>query len=314
LFAGGAAQLYTPRILGVAAPQKAIAGTTLQIPYQVAGIGSVEYDFRTRDGLQLAAGLANQSGVLNLQIPRDGSGTPYTLRLRMRNAFLGAEGSAVIGAIVQKTVMAKPATAPGAVIKNLSVTPSPVVAGKTLDVRYATEAQSGDVYLLDAAGTTWAHAPLSLGGSTNLAVPQAAAGRDMRVVLHAQRAGQHAESSVAVSVMPSQQPVAQVNAPQPAPKATTAAPASAPELSLSSQVVSPGDTVTASISGVHGDVRITLMGANGATLAQGDADEDSGVTLNAPNVSTPTTFYVVATLTNGVSQQSIVKRLVVTPR
>jgi hypothetical protein len=57
-----------------------------------------------------------------------------------------------------------------------------------------------------------------------------------------------------------------------------------------------------------------LMSSGGATLAQGDAEDGTGVTLNAPNVSTPTTFFVVATLTNGVAQQSIVKRLVVTPR
>jgi hypothetical protein len=49
-------------------------------------------------------------------------------------------------------------------------------------------------------------------------------------------------------------------------------------------------------------------------MAEGDADEGQGVTLNAPNVTVPTNFYVVATLTNGVSQQSIMKRLVVTPR
>lgn len=311
LFAGGAAQLYTPRILDVAAPQRAVAGTTLQVPYQVAGVGSVEYDFRTRDGLQIAAGLTSQSGVLNLRIPRDGAGAPYTLRLRMRNAFMRAQDSATIGTIVPVTVKAKPVTTPGALIKNLAVTPSPVLAGKLLTVRYAAEAQSGDIFLVDAGGTTWAHAGLSMLGSTRLQVPQAAAGRDMRVVLHAQRGKEHAESSVAVSVLPSQTADAPTVQQQKAPHTT--APAAA-ALSLSSQVVSPGDTVTASISGVHGDVRITLMGANGATLAQGDADETNGVTLTAPNVTSPTTFYVVATLTNGVSQQSIVKRLVVTPR
>lgn len=313
LCAGGAAQLCTPRILDVSAPQKALAGTMLQVPYQVSGLGSVEYDFRTKEGLQLAAGLSSQSGVLDLRIPRNGEGAPYTLHLRMRNAFLYAEDSATIGAIVPVTVKSKTPTAPGALIKNLAVTPSPVSAGKMIVVRYATEAQSGDVYLLDASGATWAHAPMSLLGTTRLTVPQAAAGRDMRVVLHAQREKEHAESSVAVSVMPSQVTVAQA-ASHYTPRATPTKSLVAPALTLSDQVVSPGDTVTASISGIHGDVRVTLMGSNGATLAQGDADESNGVTLTAPNVSTPTTFYVVATLTSGVSQQTIVRRLVVTPR
>lgn len=313
LFAGGAAQLCTPRILDVMAPQKALAGTLLQVPYQVSGIGSVEYDFRTRDGLQLSAGLASQSGVLNLRIPRDGAGSPYTLRLGMRNTFLRAEDIATIGAIVPVTVKAKPVSAPGAVIKHLAVTPSPVLAGKSLTVRYAADATSGDIFLVDANGSTWAHSHLSLLGWTRLQVPQAAAGRDMRVVLHAQRGKEHAESSVAISVLPAETDVAQ-SVPQLRKRPTPRTAPAAAALGLSSQVVSPGDTVTASISGVRGDVRITLMGGNGATLAQGDADDTNGVTLTAPNVSIPTTFYVVATFTNGVSQQSIVKRLVVTPR
>lgn len=319
LCAGGAVQLSAPRILGVEAPPKALAGAILQVPYQVSGLGSVEYDVRTKDGLQLAAGIGSASGVLSVRIPANGAGAPYTLHVRMRNAVARVEASSTIAAVVPTTAAVKPSPVPGALIQSLTAAPTPVVAGKTLAVRYVTQASSGDVFLVDADGTTWAHAPLSLYGSTSLTVPQSAAGREMRVILHAQRAAAHSEASVGVTVMPSTKVVAQHPAasdtsgtnPKPAP---TTAPV-APALALSSQVVAPGDTVTATISGVRGDVRITLMSAGGETLAQGDADEDSGgVTLTAPSVTTPTTFFVVASLTSGVSQQSIVKRLVVTPR
>ena len=314
LAAAAATQFAQPRVLAVEAPQKALAGSTIRVPYQVSGIGSVEYDFDTRDGLQLSAGLSSQSDVLKLQIPQDGVGAPYTLHLRMRNAFTKAESAATIAAVIPPKPRKPATTAPAPLINNLAVSPSPAVAGSTLLVRYSTNAQSGDVWLLDSTGATWAHQPLSPSGSTQLPVPQAAAGREMRVVLHAQRAAAHAQSSVDVAVMPSQNVVAQTSATaQPAPEAKPA-PAAGAELKLSSQVVSAGDTVTVSVSGVSGDVRVTLMNANGGTMAEGDADEDQGVTLNAPNVTTPTTFYVVATLTSGVSQQSIVKRLYVTPR
>ncbi len=112
--------------------------------------------------------------------------------------------------------------------------------------------------------------------------------------------------------MPAQQVADQAT--QPARTAKPVASAATAQLSLSSQVVSPGDTVVANVTGVSGDVRITMMTAAGATVAQGDAGDSGGVTLTAPNVSTPTTFFVVATLTNGIAQQSVVKRLVVTPR
>lgn len=304
-----AAGVSRPRILDVVAPQKAAAGSVVRVPYQVSGIGSVEYDFDTRDGLQLAAGLTSQSGVLKLQIPHDGIGAPYTLHVRIRNMLASDERAKTIAAVAAP----KPKTAAppdGALIDALAVTPSPAQAGGPLVVRYATKAQSGDVWLLDAAGTTWAHSPLSHSGSTQLVIPKAAAGREMRVVLHAQRANAHAESSVGIAVLPSAQAVAKIA--QPAkPKQSQVA---APELSVSPQVVSAGDTVTAAVSGVHGDVRITLMNANGATLSEGDVGEGGAVTLNAPNVGTPTAFFVVATFTSGVSQQSVMKRLTVTPR
>jgi len=313
LLVAAAVQVGQPRILGVAAPQKAIAGSTVRVPFQVSGVGTVEYDFDTRDGLQLAAGLSSRSDVLKLQIPQDGVGAPYVLHVRMRNAFMRDERTESIAAIAAPKPK-KPAPAPaGALIDNLAVAPSPAIAGKTIAVRYATKSPSGDVWLLDAAGATWAHAPLSPYGSTQIAIPSAAAGKEMRVVLHAQRGTQHAESSVDVTVMPSKQIVAQASQPAPAAKPVSHAAAGA-QLQLSSQVVSAGDTVTANISGVHGDVRVSLMNSNGGTMAEGDADEGQGVTLRAPDVTAPTTFYVVATLTSGVSQQSIVKRLYVTPR
>lgn len=314
LLVAGAVQVGLPRVIDVAAPQKAMAGSTVRVPYQVSGVGTVEYDFDTRDGLQLAAGLSSRSDVLKLQIPQDGVGAPYVLHVRMRNAFARDERTESIAAIAAPKPKKAAAPLPtGALIENLAVSPSPALAGKTVAVRYATKAQAGDVWLLDGSGATWAHAPLSLYGSTQLTIPPAAAGKEMRVVLHAQRAGQHAESSVDVAVMPPQQVTAQASAPAPARKPASH-PASNAQLQLSSQVVSAGDTVTVNVTGVNGDVRVALMNANGGTMAEGDADEGQGVTLNAPNVSTPTTFYVVATLTSGVSQQSIVKRLVVTPR
>lgn len=315
VLSAGAYALAQPHILDVAAPQKALAGSMLSVPYQVSGIGSVEYDFQTRDGLQLAAGLSSQSGVLRLEIPHDSTGAPYTLHLRMRNAFMRDERSRTISPVAPKALPRKPDAAPPASISELSVSPSPVKAGQTISVRYAANAQSGDVWLVDGAGATWAHGDLSQAGVTQFAVPAAAAGKDLRVVVHAQRGNGHAESSVGLTVLPSST-LAQAPQSPPAPPAPQAsqAPSISPELRLSSQVVSAGDSVTAQVAGVRGDVRISMMSSTGSTVAEGDVGEGGALSLNAPDVRVPTTFFVVATLTNGVAQQSIMKRLVVTPR
>jgi hypothetical protein len=314
LAAALAIDLCAPRVLAVAAPAKAVPGTTVRVPFQASGAGTVEYDFATRDGVQLAAGLAAHSGVLRLPIPSTGSGAPYTLHVRMRNLFASTERTATIAAAaVQRKAHAAPrfdGGAPGALIGDLSVAPSPVRAGNLVTVKYATQAQSGDVWLVGMDGRTWARAPLSVSGLTQLSVPQPAAGHDMRIVLHAQRGTSHAESSVALSVLPNDSSAA---ASPPPPPAQSTPPQ--PTVTLDSQVVSPGDSVVVRVSGTHGDVKITVMTAAGSTVEQGSVSaEDGAISITAPSVSSVTPFYVVATYTVGVSQQSIVRRLVVTPR
>jgi hypothetical protein len=290
----------------------------VQVPFQVSGIGSVQYDLSTKDGLRLAAGLASRSDVLKLPIPARGAGAPYTLHVRMRNAFFKSEQTSTILAVVPQTVPAprSKVAAPDAatLIGDLAVSPVPVRAGGMLKVKYTTQAQSGDVWLIGMDGRTWARAPLSQTGLTELSVPQPAAGHDMRIVLHAQRGALHAESSVGLTVLPSVA-VASGGSAAGTP-ASTAPPAhSTPTLSLDSQVVSPGDNVIVRVSGTHGDVKIVVMNAAGSTVEQGSvSQEDGAISIAAPTVNAVTTFYVVATFTVGVSEQSIVRRLVVTPR
>ena len=86
-------------------------------------------------------------------------------------------------------------------------------------------------------------------------------------------------------------------------------------LVLSASSVAPGDDVTVTLKGNHGDSRISLTDAAGNTVEQGDvpAGQDA-VTLSAPSVKTATTYYVVANISSGVSEQSLVQKLIVTPR
>jgi hypothetical protein len=315
-----AIDLSLPRVLAIAAPTKALAGTSVQVPFQVSGVGSIEYDWATRDGLQLAAGLASRSDVLKLPVPAHGDGAPYTLHVRMRNPFFNAEQSATVAVTMPRRLpTARPrAVQPDAatLINDLTVSPSPVHAGDMVSIKYVTQAQSGDVWLVGMDGRTWARAPLSTSGVTELSVPQPTAGHDMRVVLHAQRGKTHAESSVGLTVLPSAAVASDGGAGGSA-AAPQAKPASAvaPTLTLDSTVVSPGDNVVVRVSGTHGDVKITVMSAAGSTVEQGSvSQEDGAISITAPTVSSVTTFYVVATFTAGVSEQSIVRRLVVTPR
>jgi hypothetical protein len=137
----------------------------------------------------------------------------------------------------------------------------------------------------------------------------------MRVVLHAQRDKAHAESSVALTVLPSATVVSSGAPAAPAQEPQATKPAATATMTLDSQVVSPGDNVIVRVSGTHGDVKIVVMNAAGSMVEQGSvSQEDGAISITAPTVNAVTTFYVVATFTAGVSEQSIVRRLVVTPR
>lgn len=305
----GATELCVPRILGVEVPSKALAGSKVDVPLQVSGVGTIAYDFSTRDGVQLAAGLVERSSVIRLSVPDRGAGAPYALHVRMRNAFGSAQAASTIAAIVPATPRPKAAAA-APQIAEVSVHPSTVQAGQKIMVQYATNVRTGDVWLVDMNGRTWAAGPLTSAGATTLNVPGSAAGREMRVVVHAQSGKQHAQSAVGVTVLP--QVVAAAPPPDPAADKPQVA---QPQILLSSPVVSPGDSVTVRVSGMQGDVRVTLMSESGATLEQGEtSQDDGGVSITAPSVSAVTAFYVVASFSDGTAEQSIVHRLMVTPR
>lgn len=82
---------------------------------------------------------------------------------------------------------------------------------------------------------------------------------------------------------------------------------------LSSSVVAGGDNVTVRVSGMHGDVRITLVDRTGTTVAEGDGSQGA-MAISAPVVQSVTKYFVVATFTDGAAEQSVLKTLTVTPR
>jgi hypothetical protein len=137
-------------------------------------------------------------------------------------------------------------------------------------------------------------------GETSLKVPQAAAGRKMRAVLHARNAQGDTVASIGVTVLPGD-------------LATDVA--AQPTLKLSTQNASPGDVISVIIEGNHGDARITLNDGTGTSIEQGNMlAGESAIVLTAPNTTTPKTYYVIANVTQGVGEQMLVKKLTVTPR
>jgi hypothetical protein len=315
LVLAGATGFIAPRVAPLDAPERVFAGSTMAIPYEASGYGSVEYSLTNRNRVQLYAGIASTpSGVLHFALPPRPGDSPYTVHVRMSSPFGFSERVATISAVAAP---AKPQAKPVDVrplIDELRVEPSPVHAGGTLTVSYGARATSGDISLVDALGATWASAPFSAAGTSVMHVPPAAAGRTMRVVLHVHRGAQEAQSSVEAMVLAAHEidPAIATNKPAEDTPAASAPPA-AFSIDLSSTVVSGGDTVTVRVHGGRDNVRIKLVDATGATVAEGDGSSGM-LSLAAPVVQTPSRFYVVATVNQGVSEQSALKTLTVTPR
>lgn len=310
--------VMAPRIAPLSAPQRVFAGTAMTIPYEASGYGSVEYSLTNRNNVQLSAGIApTSSGVLRFSLPATPDDSPYTLRVRLRSPFASVEQVATIAAVPAQQTQSHPPRALDSrpLIEELRIGQSAVHAGAPLTVSYAAHAIGGDISLVDALGATWARAPFLPSGVSVITVPAAAAGRTMRVVLHVRRGQQQAQSSVEAVVLASDivKPIAAANRPAyDSPAAPPPAPA-AFGIELSSTVVSAGDSVTVRVTGGHDNVRIKLVDSSGATVAEGDGSSGT-LSLAAPVVHTPSRFFVIATVNQGVSEQSALKSITVTPR
>lgn len=302
--AAGSAAAFSPRIDALLAPERALAGSALDIPFLTSGTGDVDYTVNDRNGLPLGAGIITaNSGTIHVTLPKDPAAAPFVLRVTKHTLFAQTERVARIDAAIPAP--SRPHEAP--LLGSISVNPPFVEAGKTLTVSYAAYTRTGTVYLVDNGGRTWAKAPLAHAGETSFVVPLQASGRAMRAVVHAQAGKRDAEQSAQFLVTPASATVDPQTVAEP-----TAAPPAAPSVTLSSDRVAGGETVTVRVANANGDARVVLTDARGTTVASGDAS-DGAIAIAAPSVSTASTYYVVTTLNSGTTEQTVVRKLIVEP-
>ncbi len=295
-----AAGLSTPRLALLAAPRRTFAGTAIDVPYAFGGWAAMQYALQTPDGRQLAAGMTGaHEGTLQFTVPSS-AGNDVVLSVNVTGLFGHTSTTRTIAIAPQ--VQHRAARSPLVPrITAFAVSPN-VRAGDTLRVNYITNARDGEVWLIDDTGTLWARQPVNGMGETDLEIPQQAAGRQMRVVLHARIAGTDAVASAVVLVSPGSV------------KAQPAAGAGTASIALSSAAVAPGQNFTVNVSGDHTDAQIVLADSSGNQIEQADVPADqSSATLTAPSTASQRTYYVTATISQGVSQETVVRKLTVAP-
>ena len=305
--AGLGAAASTPRLSLLAAPQRAFGGTALDVPYAFGGWALMQYRLQTKDGRQLSAGLLSaHEGTLHFNVPAT-AGSNVVLAVDVAGPFGRQTRTQTIAIAHAPRKAPAPAALSAPHIGEFAIATPVVRAGTDVRFTYTTDARDGEVWLIDDAGRLWARAPITPYGETTMKVPQGTAGRQMRAVLHARNNNLDTVASVGVLVMP--------GALVPDAQSTDAPKAPAAQMALSTQTAAPGDVVTVMIDGDHGDARITMTDGSGESVEQGDIPStQNAVTLTAPNVTQATTFYVMASISQGVGDQTVVRKLVVSPR
>ncbi len=308
LACGFGAAAATPHVGLLAAPARAFKGTTLDVPYAFGGWASMQYTLQTRDGRQLSAGLASaHEGTLHFSVPPT-AGPDVVLSVNVAGPF--GHQTRISHIAVAPAARKDPRVPAGPPrITEFAMTTAAARAGENVSFAYATNAREGELWLIDDAGRLWARAPIAASGVSTVKVPQSAAGRQLRAVLHARNGSADTVASVAFTVLP--------GALQPDDTTSASAPASTgnPVVTLSSDTAAPGDTITISIQGKHGDARISMYDKKGDAVEQGDIPvSQDALAMTAPTVTGPTTYYITAAITVGIGEQTVVKKVLVTPR
>ena len=186
-------------------------------------------------------------------------------------------------------------------LDDLDVSPSAVTAGANVRVRYGAYG-NGTVWLLDDHGRVWSKRPIEPSGETTFAIPESAAGKNLRVVLTAQRGTQHAQMATGILVMPDGTNLADAQ-PQAPP---------APEVSPES--VASGNTIHVRLPAAHGEALVSITDTGGSILEEVDvAPSETSAVLHAPSVNAPSTYDIVVSVAKGNSQEQTVKAITVVP-
>jgi hypothetical protein len=288
--------LARPRVVGLALPSNVLAGAPVTGSYSVAGIGSANYRVTFRRRVIARGALSSRSGSFTFPTaPRPGR---YLVTLEISGPF-GTAGQSLAFSSTTHPVAAT------ASIASLGVDPGVAAAGASVRVRYAAQADSGTISLIDISGITLQSVPYRVNGVSTLSAPPVDTPTQYQVALDVTRGQSHAHASVGLLVLPK---------PLPAPPVTPTA-ASGMLKVLQLMRITPGYVVSARPFVVHllahpGNLRLTLQNESGiAVFAETVPPNASTVQMRAPYVTADQPFELVASFTRGSLDQVLLDQI-----
>lgn len=288
-----------PSIAAFAVPARVIAGAPVTAGYALGGIGRGRYVV-TSNGRRIASGTVSGSGSVTFSTSRRPA--RYVVDLR-NDGPLGSAHERLVTDAVARVVTA------AATIGALAVDPAVATAGAPVTVRYATNAVTGSVALLGAAGVPLERVALGARGTATLEAPIVQQASEYEVALDARGGGTTAHASVGLLVVPPT-PAPQVS-PQPPPTMLTAAQL----FRLVPQRVAAGQPFALVLAVVPARLSLSLDGPGGAVASeQRVASTQRVVRFVAPLVSARQRWEIVARFVTGTAEQVVLAPIDVVPR
>lgn len=192
---GGSLAFALPQTPMLGAPDHAVAGSSVRIPYVSHGYGALAYTARYDDGSVFASGaLGAPRGEIALALPATSAHRRVSLALSVR----GPLGAAVGDAAFAVAAPPPPAVASGARVLSFAARRDASATGESVLVSYLAQGERGTVVLLDPRGTIVASAPFARVGTTRLPVAAAYRAQVLTAKIGVDRGGTHAVASVMI--------------------------------------------------------------------------------------------------------------------
>ena len=299
-----------PHVVALAAPERAAAGSHIDVAYATAGGGSWTYKLMTPNGYQLRAGaLAPGTGSIDIDVPRAKALRSYDLQVTDTGPLGGDTRTTHIVALPQRRPAARQAS-----IAALRLVRDVVPSGGPIIVTYRAHGTSGDLQLVDENGAAFAEAPTSALGTSTLTAPQVKRDQQFAVVLTVKYGKSTAQSSTGV-VVRSGEPLYVDGAGGDAPTGDNVRhlpPQGDAPFALPADPIVGGGPIDIAVVDPSASMRFKVATPSGTVMTSGAAvPGQRSVVMLAPEVNADTPMLIEATYTSPIGEETIIRKVVV---
>lgn len=289
-----------PRFTALAAPASVLAGSAATISYTTAGIGSATFTSTDADA-QRSGHLGKHGSIVLQTTPRS---RELIAVLQMQNAF-GTDARVIrIHVVPIPAPIVRIQTSNAPVIRDFRLLKTAAQGGGKIAVVFASNALSGSLRLVDAAGAVWFSRPVPASGSVQFTVPQMQHDTPFIVVLHAQRNDRAIEASAGF--------IAQAKSARPAISQPMTQYVRQPAFRIPS-LIHGGSTFAVLVPPGLAGVSVSLSSKDGADVAGPAMQSNGRVQMATPPVNSPLQTFASISFQNGKERETLIRRVLIVP-